>query len=125
LGGIKKPTFYAFEFFSRAGKELLYRDDHLIVTKRDDSYVIIGFNWHDMRDHQPSPDETYTLSLPSLGQQALLVKKTWARPRQSHADLEQPGKPRTSTRSSCGYCRLPPSRVRPIANCSRITACMK
>ena len=96
LNGIKKPIFHAFEFFARAGKELLYRDDHLIVTKRDDKYVIIGWNWHDMRDHKPSPDETYALSLPSLGKRALLVKKqvggVHGNPLQTWSNL---GKPRS------------------------------
>lgn len=99
LNRIKKPTFYAFEFFSKAGKELLYRDDHLIVTKTGSKYIIIGWNWHDMRDHQPSPDEAYALSLPSTGKQALLVKKVvggqYANPLQTWSNL---GKPRGLTK---------------------------
>ncbi len=75
LNSIKKPTYHTFEFFSNAGKELLYRDENLIVTKNADKYVIIGWSWHDMRDHKPVPDISYVLSLPSLGKQALLVKK--------------------------------------------------
>lgn len=96
LNSIKKPTFYTFEFFSKAGKELLYRDEHLIVTKAGDKYVIIGWNWHDMRDHKPSPDESYILSLPSIGKQALLVKKdvggSHANPMQTWSNM---GKPRS------------------------------
>lgn len=98
LNGIKKPTFHTFEFFSKAGRELLYRDEHLIVTKNDDRYVIIGWNWHDMRDHKESPDENYILSLPSLGKTALLVKKdvggSHANPLQTWSNM---GKPRTLT----------------------------
>jgi xylan 1,4-beta-xylosidase len=75
LNSIKKPTFYTFEFFSKAGKELLYRDDNLIVTKSDNKYVIIGWNCHDMRDHKPSPDVEYVLTIPSIGKQALLLKQ--------------------------------------------------
>ena len=44
LNSIKKPTFYTFEFFANAGRELLYRDENLIVTKDDGRYVIIGWN---------------------------------------------------------------------------------
>jgi xylan 1,4-beta-xylosidase len=99
LNSIKKPTFYAFEFFSKAGKELLYRDDHLIVTKKEGRYVIIGWNWHDMRDHKPSPDESYSLTLPSIGEQAILVKKdvggACANPLQTWSNL---GKPRSLNR---------------------------
>jgi xylan 1,4-beta-xylosidase len=96
LNSIKKPTFYAFDFFSKAGKELLYRDEHIIVTKEDDKYVIIGWNWHDMRDHKASPDESYVLSLPAIGKQALLVKKevggAYCNPMQTWSNL---GKPRS------------------------------
>ncbi|MBU3186287.1 GH39 family glycosyl hydrolase [Clostridium estertheticum] len=96
LNSIKKPTFYAFEFFSKAGKELIYRDEHLIVTKNDDKYVIIGWNWHDMRDHKQAPDENYVLSLPSIGKQVLLVKKdvggAQGNPMQTWSNM---GKPRS------------------------------
>lgn len=96
LNSIKKPTFYAFEFFAKAGEELLYRDEHLIVTKKSDRYVIIGWNWHDMRDHKTTADESYALSLPSMGDQAMLVKKevggSCANPMQTWSNL---GKPRS------------------------------
>ena len=52
-----------------------------------------------MRDHKPSPDETYALSLPSLGKQALLVKKevggSHGNPLQTWSNL---GKPRSLTK---------------------------
>lgn len=96
LNSIKKPTFYTFEFFSKAGKELLYRDEHLIVTKDDGRYVIIGWNWHDMKDQKASPDQCYELLLPSMGKQALLVKKgvggAHANPLRTWSNM---GKPRT------------------------------
>jgi xylan 1,4-beta-xylosidase len=99
LNSVKKPTFYAFEFFAHAGKELLYRNEHLIVTKKGDRYVIIGWNWHDMRDHKPSPDESYILSLPSIAGKAILVKKevggSHANPIQTWSNL---GKPRSLNR---------------------------
>lgn len=92
---IKKPTFYAFEFFSRAGQELLYRDEHLIVTRDNGKYVIIGWNWNDLQDHKPTPDKAYALSLPAIGQQAILIKKevggACANPLQTWSNL---GKPR-------------------------------
>jgi len=99
LSGIKKPTFYAFEFFSKAGQELLYRDDHLVVTRDQDRYVVIVWNWQDGADQEPTPDEAYTLSLPSLGQQALLVRKMvggpHGNPLQTWSNL---GKPRSLNR---------------------------
>jgi len=96
LNSIKKPTFYTFEFFSKAGKELLYRDDNLIVTKDDNRYVIIGWSSHDMRDHKPIPDVDYLLTIPSIGKQAILVKRevggAYANPLRTWNNL---GKPRS------------------------------
>lgn len=106
LHSLKKPTFYAFEFFSKAGKELLYRDDNLIVTKGDNKYVIIGWNHHDMRDGQPSPEKSYDLLLPSLGKQAIVVKREvggkHANPLRTWSNL---GKPRALDREQLAVLR--------------------
>jgi xylan 1,4-beta-xylosidase len=99
MNSIKKPTFYAFEFFSKAGKELLYRDDNLIVTKNEDRYVIIGWNFNDFQNSKESSDEAYVLKLPAIGKQAVLVKKevggAHANPMQTWSNL---GKPRSLNR---------------------------
>ncbi|MEJ6951772.1 GH39 family glycosyl hydrolase [Natronospora cellulosivora (SeqCode)] len=96
LESIKKPTFYAFEFFSKAGDELLYRDDHLLVTKKDDSYIIIAWNWHNPEESKESSDLSYSLSLPSIAEQVIMIKKDVggadANPLQTWSNL---GKPRT------------------------------
>lgn len=96
LNSIKKPVFYTFEFFSKAGNELLYRDDNLIVTKKGDKYVIIGWNYHDMLDGKTVPDVAYDLSIPSICKDAILVKTEVgganANPLQTWSNL---GKPRT------------------------------
>lgn len=95
FNSIKKPVFYTFEFFANAGKELLYRDENLIVTKDDGRYVIIGWNWHDESENNSVP-QSYVLSLPSMGQQAILIKKQVggdnANPLQTWSNL---GKPRS------------------------------
>ena len=92
---IKKPTFYAFEFFSKAGQELLYRDENLIVTRDKDRYVIIGWNWNDLRENKPDQDKAYALTLPAIAQQSILIKKEvggeWGNPLQTWSNL---GKPR-------------------------------
>jgi xylan 1,4-beta-xylosidase len=100
LNGIKKPTFYTFEFFSKAGKELLYRDDNLLVTKEGDKYIIICWNSHADYWTDLTPAEiSCRLSLPSLGKQAILIKKDvggkYANPLQTWSNL---GKPRTLTK---------------------------
>jgi xylan 1,4-beta-xylosidase len=99
LNSIKKPTFYAFEFFSKAGKELLYRDEHLVITKNDNKYVIIGWNYHDVKYGKEYSDEVYELLLPSIGEQAIAVKKEvggqYANPIKTWSNL---GKPRSLNR---------------------------
>ncbi|MDR1538890.1 MAG: xylan 1,4-beta-xylosidase [Clostridiales bacterium] len=75
LNLIKKPVFYAFEFFSKAGKQLLYRDDNLIVTRDEERYAIIGYNWHDVSDGKASEERKYSILLPTLGERAMLVSK--------------------------------------------------
>ncbi|WP_238915780.1 glycosyl hydrolase [Clostridium sp. YIM B02555] len=96
LNSIKKPTFYAFEFFSKAGKELLYRDEHLVITKNDDRYVIIGWNYKDVKGDKEYSDEVYELLLPAIGEQAIAVKKEvggqYANPMKTWSNL---GKPRS------------------------------
>lgn len=96
LNSIKKPVFYTFEFFSKAGNELLYRDDNLLVTKKDDRYVIIGWNWHSRWSESQPTDQSYKLTLPAVGEKAILVKKVvggnYANPLQTWSNL---GKPRS------------------------------
>ena len=74
---------------------MLYRDENLIVTKDDGRYVIIGWNWHDVRENSSEP-QSYVLSLPAMGGQAILIKKQVggdnANPLQTWSNL---GKPRS------------------------------
>lgn len=45
FNGIVKPTFHLFAFFAKLGDELLYRDNDMIVTRRNDgTIVIVGWN---------------------------------------------------------------------------------
>lgn len=45
LNGIPKPTFHAFKFFKSLGTELLYRDEHLLATRKNDgSIAIVAWN---------------------------------------------------------------------------------
>ncbi|SFL52414.1 xylan 1,4-beta-xylosidase [Gracilibacillus orientalis] len=45
LGKVRKPTYHLFAFFNRLGSRLLYRDDQVIVTEKEDgSMVLIVWN---------------------------------------------------------------------------------
>ncbi|MBN2735526.1 MAG: hypothetical protein JXR70_01005 [Spirochaetales bacterium] len=98
--GIKKPTFYAFEFFSKAGKELLYRDENMVVTKNPGKYIIIAWNYQDQNLDSDKEAEirNYSLALPSLGFDAWVVKqeigRNYGNPVQTWSNM---GKPRSLT----------------------------
>lgn len=73
---IPKPTFYTFEFFAKAGKELIYRDDNIIVTKDEDGrYCIIGWNYHDPRDGKLTDTVSYEMELPANIKQYCSITK--------------------------------------------------
>jgi xylan 1,4-beta-xylosidase len=106
LNSIKKPTFYAFEFFSRAGKELLYRDENLLVTRDEERYVIIGWNPAGMRKNKKNAAESYSLKLPSMGEKAVLLSKevggSHGNPLKTWSNL---GKPRSLTEEEVAVLR--------------------
>lgn len=41
LNNIPKPTFHMFSFFARMGSDLLYRDENILVTRKNDGTVTI------------------------------------------------------------------------------------
>lgn len=43
--GIKKASYNAYEFLSRLGKEIVYKNDGIIVTKKDDEYQVLIYNY--------------------------------------------------------------------------------
>lgn len=94
---IPKPTFYTFEFFARAGKELIYRDENIIVTKDEDGrYCLIGWSYHDPRDGKTLDTVSYEITLPVMAQQYCGITKEvggeHGNPAQTWSNL---GKPRT------------------------------
>jgi len=94
---IPKPTFYAFEFFSKAGRELIYRDENIIVTKDEDGrYCLIGWSYHDPRDGKTSDTLSYEIILPAEKPQYCCITKDvggkYGNAAQTWSNL---GKPRT------------------------------
>ncbi|MFD2657406.1 GH39 family glycosyl hydrolase [Gracilibacillus thailandensis] len=39
LGNVRKPTYHLFAFFNRLGSKVLYRDDHILVTEKNDGNI--------------------------------------------------------------------------------------
>lgn len=95
MSGIKKPTYYAFEWTKKLGDTLLYRDERCIVTKRSDgAYAILAWHYDDGME-AVTQDGAYTLRLPACFERAVLVKQSVGSgvcdPLQTWSDL---GKPR-------------------------------
>lgn len=47
VNGIRKPNYYALQFLSRLGKEVIFSNDGVIVTKNGNDIVALLFNYHD------------------------------------------------------------------------------
>ena len=56
LNGIKKPSFYAYKFLSKLGKEILLKDKGLIVTKEQNKIIILLYNYEHFSNLYASGD---------------------------------------------------------------------
>ncbi len=56
LNSIPKPTYYTFSFFAKLGAEQLFRDDHLIVTRRKDGSIAL-VAWNAVNPKKTDKDE--------------------------------------------------------------------
>jgi xylan 1,4-beta-xylosidase len=63
LNNIKKPTFHMFSFFSAMGEERLYRDGHLLVTRRGDGSIAL-IAWNEAMKKDGCHEREYELELP-------------------------------------------------------------
>jgi Beta-xylosidase len=60
--GIKKPSYHAYKFLSQLGNELLYNDENCIVTRSNDNYQILLWNFCYYKDNFARGDRS-SLSL--------------------------------------------------------------
>lgn len=86
MNSIPKATFYTFKFFSKLGKDILYRDDHMIATKKDDGSIAI-VAWNDVSENAEKPEMELELEVPFDYSSALVV---------SHTVNEEFGNPHTA-----------------------------
>lgn len=63
LNNIPKPTFYAFSFFNELGKELLYKDEHIIVTRKEDKSVVFAA-WNEWFGDASDGEKEYEVAIP-------------------------------------------------------------
>ncbi|MBD3391519.1 MAG: xylan 1,4-beta-xylosidase [Chitinivibrionales bacterium] len=75
FNNIRKPTFHLFSFFAHLGDKLLYRDDNMLATLRDDGTIVL-VAWNPVE--KPGGDATFDIALdigfPSA--QALITRHT-------------------------------------------------
>lgn len=45
IDGIKKPSFYAYQFLSKLGSEIIYKNEGIIITKENNKLIILMYNY--------------------------------------------------------------------------------
>ncbi|SNX54652.1 xylan 1,4-beta-xylosidase [Thermoanaerobacterium sp. RBIITD] len=73
LNKIPKPTFHMFKFFNSIGEEVLYRDNHMLITRRDDGSIAL-IAWNEIMEKTENPDKEYELEIP-VGFKDVFIKK--------------------------------------------------
>jgi len=75
LNGIPKPTFYTFKFFKSMGEEILYRDEHCLVTrKRGGSIAFIV--WNEVMEKGEGFERELELEVPVAFASVFIKKQT-------------------------------------------------
>ena len=66
MGGIRKPTFYTYRFYARAGKKLLYRDENVLITADENGqrYHVIAWNMTAQGLRQDQEPKKYRIEFP-------------------------------------------------------------
>lgn len=75
LNGIRKPTFHAFRFFRNLGEDVLYRDEHLLATRRNDGAVAI-VAWNDVSEKGDGFERDLRLTIPVDFASAFVKRQT-------------------------------------------------
>ncbi|GAE91969.1 beta-xylosidase [Gracilibacillus boraciitolerans JCM 21714] len=75
LGGIKKPTYHLFAFFNRLGSKMLYRDDQLIVTEKQNGNLAV-IVWNLVMDKNKVDERDVTLEFPLDNNKYFVISKS-------------------------------------------------
>jgi xylan 1,4-beta-xylosidase len=62
LNNIPKPTFHMFSFFAKMGREILYRDESMLATRRDDGTITV-IGWNPVMDKGDNFDKDISIEL--------------------------------------------------------------
>ncbi|GIQ68891.1 xylan 1,4-beta-xylosidase [Xylanibacillus composti] len=74
LNGIPKPTFHLFAFFQALGEEVLYRDDSLLVTRREDGTLAL-LSWNAVLEEGEEGDEQHIQAKLPFSTEEVFVKR--------------------------------------------------
>ncbi|MFA5293620.1 MAG: xylan 1,4-beta-xylosidase [Phycisphaerae bacterium] len=75
LNGVVKPTFHLFAFFARLGSEQLYRDNDMIVTRRDDGSIAI-VAWNPVAEKRDGFKRQFEMEIPLSFGEVLIKQQT-------------------------------------------------
>lgn len=56
--GIKKAAYHAYEFLNKLGKNIVYKDEGLIITKKNEDYQLLFYNYCHYNDLYTSLDNS-------------------------------------------------------------------
>ncbi|UFT98766.1 xylan 1,4-beta-xylosidase [Radiobacillus kanasensis] len=93
INEVPKPTFHLFSFFSKLGKDQLYRDENTIVTKRQDGSIALVV-WNLVMDKGEGHEKEVTFEIPVEAGNLFIKRHTvdeqHANPWQAWKDMGRP-----------------------------------
>lgn len=76
--GLKKASFYAYDFIGQLGPGLLYREEGLVVTKSEDGFQVLVFDPLDPREREGKAHlgqkKKYSLNILNMGEDYRVVR---------------------------------------------------
>ncbi len=75
LNNIPKPTFHMFSFFEKMGREILYRDESMLVTRKSDGTVSITA-WNPVMEKGDTFDKEIAIELSLKDGEYFINRKT-------------------------------------------------
>lgn len=93
LNNIPKPTFHLFSFFAKLGEELLYRDGHVLVTRRKDGSIAL-MAWNPVGVKDADVELEMELEIPFHGEEVFIkrqiVNEEYANPLKTWMQMGRP-----------------------------------
>lgn len=116
-GVIPKPTFYTFQFFKSLGEQALLRNEHTIVTKKEDGSIqILAYHIADKKNGDDTVELTYHLPLPK-GHYTLITKtvdEETCNPLKVWYDIGAPANPTKEQTQFLRSCSTPEIRTKQL-----------